>query len=42
MPGTIPISQLYNNFNIGFVLISDDDGDTWRLGKQWPIGQGTN
>jgi hypothetical protein len=24
IPGTIPISQLYNNFNLGFVLISDD------------------
>ncbi len=42
VPGTIPVSQLYNNFNIGFVLISDDFGDTWRVGKNWPIGQGAN
>jgi len=42
VPGTIPVSQLYNNFAKGFVLISDDDGDSWRLGKQWPVGQGTN
>ena len=33
VPGTIPVSQLYNNFAKGFVLISDDDGDSWRLGK---------
>jgi hypothetical protein len=33
VPGTIPISQLYNNFNKGFVLISDDDGESWKLGK---------
>ena len=26
VPHTLPISQLYNNFDIGFVLISDDDG----------------
>jgi len=24
VPGTIPISQLFNNFDKGFVLISDD------------------
>lgn len=42
VPGTIPVSQLFNNFNVGFVLISDDSGDTWRLGKDWPIGQGAN
>lgn len=42
MPGTIPVSQLYNNFAKGFVLISDDDGENWRLGKEWSVGQGTN
>lgn len=42
VPGTIPLSQLYNNFANGFVLISDDDGDTWHKGKPWPIGQGAN
>ena len=42
VPGALPLSQLYNNLGIGFVLISDDDGDTWRLGKNWPIGQGGN
>ncbi len=26
VPNTLPISQLYNNFAKGFVLISDDDG----------------
>ncbi len=26
VPGTIPVSQLYNNFAKGFVLISDDFG----------------
>jgi hypothetical protein len=26
VPGALPISQLYNNFAKGFVLISDDDG----------------
>jgi hypothetical protein len=40
--GALPISQLYNNFAKGFVLISDDGGDSWRLGKEWPIGEGTN
>lgn len=42
VPGTIPVSQLFNNFNVGFVLISDDSGDTWRQGKDWPIGEGAN
>jgi hypothetical protein len=42
VPGAIPVSQLYNNFAKGFVLISDDEGDTWRLGKEWPTGHGTN
>jgi len=31
---SLPISQLYNNFALGHVLISDDDGDTWRLGSR--------
>lgn len=31
--GALPLSQLYNNFAKGFVLISDDFGDTWRLGN---------
>jgi|LakMenEpi03Aug12_release.lakeMendotaPanAssembly.Ray.scaffolds.fasta_scaffold114767_1 hypothetical protein len=31
--GALPVSQLYNNFAKGFVLISDDWGDSWRLGK---------
>merc|ERR1711920_1000053 len=26
----------------GHVLISDDYGDTWRLGSDWPIGQGAD
>jgi sialidase-1 len=41
--GTLPVSQLYNNFALGHTLISDDDGDTWRLG--WtgsPLGEGAN
>eukprot|EP00928_Gymnodinium_smaydae_P039255 TRINITY_DN26849_c0_g1_i1.p1 TRINITY_DN26849_c0_g1~~TRINITY_DN26849_c0_g1_i1.p1 ORF type:complete len:607 (+),score=67.53 TRINITY_DN26849_c0_g1_i1:40-1860(+) len=38
--GTLPVSQLYNNFAVGHTLISDDDGDTWRLGKAWPTGEG--
>lgn len=42
VPGTIPVSQLYNNFAKGFVLISDDEGDSWRVGKEWSAGQGTN
>ena len=42
VPGTIPISQLYNNFATGYVLISDDDGDSWRKGKPWPVGEGGN
>jgi len=33
IPGALPISQLYNNFAKGFVLISDDDGETWRQGR---------
>jgi hypothetical protein len=33
VPGALPISQLYNNLGIGFVLITDDDGETWRTGK---------
>jgi sialidase-1 len=37
-----PISQSYNNFAVGHTLISDDDGDTWRLGNDWPIGEGAN
>ena len=40
VPGALPISQLYSGFAVGFVLISDDFGDTWRIGKDWPIGQG--
>jgi len=31
-PGQLPISQLYNNFALGHVMLSDDGGDTWRLG----------
>ena len=42
MPGALPVSQLYNNFAKGFVLISDDDGETWRQGGEWPVGQGAN
>ena len=42
VPGALPISQLYNNFAKGFVLISDDDGQTWRQGEEWPVGQGGN
>jgi len=41
--GDLPVSQLYNNLGYGHTLISDDDGDTWHLGKQWPSGpQGGN
>ena len=42
VPGKLPISQLFNNFAKGFVLISDDDGENWRLGDEWPIGEGMN
>jgi hypothetical protein len=42
VPGALPVSQLYNNFAKGFVLISDDGGETWKQGKEWPIGQGAN
>lgn len=39
--GDLPISQLYNNLGRGHAMMSDDDGDTWQLGKQWPNkGQG--
>ena len=40
--GTIATSQLYNDFALAHVMISDDFGDTWRLGTSWPIGQGGN
>lgn len=32
IPHTLALSQLYNNFAKGFVLISDNDGDNWRVG----------
>lgn len=38
--GTLPISQLYNNLARGHTLLSDDDGDTWRLGTEHPVGNG--
>jgi sialidase-1 len=40
--GVLPISQLYNNFGKGHLMISDDFGDTWRLGSEWPLGQGAD
>lgn len=37
------VSQLYNNFALGHVVYSDDDGETWRLGWEGrPIGNGLN
>jgi len=41
-PDILPISQLFNNFALGHVLISDDGGDTWHMSDEWGIGQGTN
>lgn len=38
----LPISQLYNNFGKAHVIMSDDDGDTWRLGDDWPLGEGAD
>mmetsp|Transcript_75750 Transcript_75750/g.239556 ORF Transcript_75750/g.239556 Transcript_75750/m.239556 type:complete len:511 (+) Transcript_75750:3-1535(+) len=38
---TLPTSQLYNNFAVGFVIISDDEGETWRL-QDFPVGEGGN
>eukprot|EP00929_Paragymnodinium_shiwhaense_P109423 TRINITY_DN7583_c0_g1_i1.p1 TRINITY_DN7583_c0_g1~~TRINITY_DN7583_c0_g1_i1.p1 ORF type:complete len:716 (-),score=145.99 TRINITY_DN7583_c0_g1_i1:371-2518(-) len=32
--GQLPVSQLYNNLAFGHLLISDDGGDTWRLGSE--------
>jgi len=40
--GILPVSQLYNNFALGHVMISEDDGDTWHLGEDWDMGQGAN
>jgi len=40
--GVLPVSQLYNNFALGHTMISDDGGDTWRLGKEWELGNGAN
>lgn len=41
------VSQLYNNFALGHTIISDDGGDSWRLGWQGRtadgnVGQGLN
>mmetsp|Transcript_159052 Transcript_159052/g.281950 ORF Transcript_159052/g.281950 Transcript_159052/m.281950 type:complete len:312 (-) Transcript_159052:4-939(-) len=38
----LPISQLYNNFGKAHIIISDDGGDTWRLGEDWPLGEGAD
>ena len=35
-----PVSQLYNNLALGHVLISDDGGDSWRLGSADGFGGG--
>mmetsp|Transcript_235 Transcript_235/g.535 ORF Transcript_235/g.535 Transcript_235/m.535 type:complete len:675 (+) Transcript_235:214-2238(+) len=40
--GVLPISQLYNNFALGHVLISDDGGDTWTMSDDWQVGNGAN
>jgi len=37
----LPVSQLYNNFALGHILVSDDGGDTWRLGSATGFGNGT-
>jgi len=40
---SLPTSQLFNNFALGHTLISEDGGDTWRLGWEGhPIGNGFN
>ena len=38
----LPISQLYNNLAYGHIMISDDGGDTWRLGGLMNEGNGAN
>jgi len=38
----LPISQLYNNLAYGHNLISDDGGDSYRLGKLMDEGHGAN
>jgi len=40
--GTLPLSQLYNNFALGHTMISDDGGDSWRLSYAWGVGEGAN
>eukprot|EP00933_Yihiella_yeosuensis_P067913 TRINITY_DN73056_c0_g1_i1.p1 TRINITY_DN73056_c0_g1~~TRINITY_DN73056_c0_g1_i1.p1 ORF type:complete len:530 (-),score=84.67 TRINITY_DN73056_c0_g1_i1:35-1567(-) len=40
--GQLPVSQLYNDLAICHTMISDDGGDTWRLGNPWPRGHGGN
>lgn len=44
-PGQLPISQLYNNFGLGHVMLSDDGGDSWQLGWEGEgpdFGEGGN
>jgi len=38
----LPISQLYNNLAYGHNMISDDGGDSWRLGALMDNGHGAN
>lgn len=38
--GKLPVSQLYNNFAFGHVMITDDGGDTWRMSDEWGNGEG--
>lgn len=40
--GVLPISQLYNNLAKGHVLSSNDFGDSWTVGTEWPLGQGVD
>jgi hypothetical protein len=37
----LPVSQLYNNFALGHVMLSDDGGDSWHLGSAAGFGGGS-